>query len=996
MHVVDSTTVPKTARLHVGGRQEVGPWRSSRIGASVGGERLEVSLLGPVEARLDGVRVTPSSAAQRVVLAALALSAGRVVGAGQLIDALWPGEPPTNPIGNLQTYVSRLRRVVGVERLTHSSAGYRLHLEPDQVDIAYVESLVAEARAHRGRDPIRAAELMGEALAVWRGDPLSDLTDPLAFAPAIARLSAWKEQLQQEWFQLRLDAGQAAQALPSLKEAVLADPMSEELHLLLMRALHQLGRTAEALRIAAGFRRRLVDETGLDPSPAFAELQEQVLADDPDLRSAPPPSTQPPVSTRRRAPGDRFVGRQAEMERVTEALRGRRLVSVIGPGGVGKTRLVLELFDRLDAGDERFIVEFGEVSAAADVEVSVAAALGLQAAPDGVTTAIATRLGAEPALLVLDNCEHVLRPVRDLMTELLARCPGLQLLATSRQRLGLADEQVVRLGPLSSDEQIELFFDRASRLRDDLDTSEPSRLMVAEICRVLDGLPLAVELAARREAVFGLAQLRDRLAAGLEVLDPARGGDRSTAVTATVEWSYRLIDPDAQTLFDRLAVCHGGFPLAALDHLAPPGLDNPSALLAELVEASLVVADPTGDPPRFRLLELMRHVGLGHLSADELDRAHEAHAGWALAIARTIDDRQSHRAADVVPLLRQELGSIREALSWLMATSRWDRAAQLAMLVAVPVADDPDLALLAQLERFEAANDQIVEDSDADTVARCRIAAGAATWFGGDANRADRLLTVALRSLGADHPERWVAQLFFLWNRMYLGDPLSVEGEVTQLLVDPCAPTWARANGVCCTAMMHLFAGDRATAEGWMADHRELLAEVADRDGLVACTYGELAADHDPHRALAWFDQAYRQCEAHGHTYNREVAAIGRTAVLIRLGHHEEAVDACHRLIDTVWQMGMWPQTWTALRLAAELLVALDDLEPAAVLLAAGEVDRRAPVVIGTSVDHQVALWSRIEVGMDGSRLSAARARGAVGARSDTVRLALAALERHR
>jgi predicted ATPase/DNA-binding SARP family transcriptional activator len=960
------------------------------------GERLEVSLLGPIEARLDGVRVTPGSMAQRVVLAALALSAGRVVAAAQLIDALWPGDPPANPRGNLQTYVSRLRRVIGAERLTHSSAGYRLQLEPDQVDIGRAESLVAEARTHRGRDPTRAAELMGEALAVWRGDPLSDLTDPLAFAPAIARLSAWREQLRQEWFQLRLDAGQASQALPSLKEAVLADPMSEELHLLLVRALHQTGRTPEALRLAEGFRRRLVDETGLDPSPAFAELQRQVLADDPDLRSAPPPSTRPFVSSRPRAPSDRFVGRQAEMDRVTEAWHRRRVVSVIGPGGVGKTRLALELLDRFDADDERFVVELGEVSSAADVGVSVAAALGLQAAPDGVAMAIAGRLGAEPALLVLDNCEHLLRPVRDLMTELLARCPALRILATSRQRLGLADEQVVRLGPLSSEEQVELFFDRASLLRDDLDTSEPSRLVVAEICRALDGLPLAVELAARREAVFGLAQLRDRLAAGLEVLDPARGGDRSTAVTATVEWSYRLIDPDARTLFDRLAVCRGGFPLEALDHLAPPGLDNPAALLAELVEASLVVADPTGDPPRFRLLEMMRHVGLGHLSADELDRAHEAHAGWALAIARTIDARQRHRAADVVPLLRQELGSIREALSWLMATSRWDRAAQLAMLVAVPVADDPDLALLAQLERFETANDQIVKDSDTATVPRCHIAAGAAAWFGGDASRADRLLTLALRSLGADHPERWVAQLFFLWNRMYLGDPLSLEGEVTHLLLDPYAPTWARANGVCCTAMMHLFAGDRATAERWMVDHRELLAEVADRDGLVACTYGELAADHDPRRALAWFDQAYGLCEAHGHTYNREVAAIGRAAVLIRLGRHGEAVDACHRLIHTVWQMGMWPQTWTGLRLAAELLVALGDLEPAAVLLAAGEVDRLAPVVLGAYVDHQAALWSRIEVGMDASRLFAARARGAVGPRADAVRLALSALERHR
>jgi predicted ATPase/DNA-binding SARP family transcriptional activator len=958
------------------------------------GDRLEVSLLGPVEVHLDGVPVTPTSVAQRVVLAALALSPGRPVGAEHLVEALWPGEAPANPTGNLQTYVSRLRRVVGGERITRGTAGYQLHVAEDQVDIGRAEALVADALAHREDDPVHAAELMGEALAFWRGDPLSDLTDPLAFAPTIARLSAWRDQLRLEWFQLRLRAGQAVQALPALQEAVLDHPMSEEFHLLLMRALHQTGRTPEALRIAEGFRRRLVEETGLDPSPAFAELQGRVLADDPGLRAAPPPITRPPASPRRRAPSDRFVGRRTDMDRLTRALRTHRAVSVIGPGGIGKTRLVLELLDRSGGGDDRFLVELGAVSAEGEVGVFVASALGLQAAPDGVAAAIAGRLGAGPALLVLDNCEHVRRPVCDLMSELLARCPELRVLATSRQRLGLANEQVIRLGPLSTDEQVELFCARAALLRDDFDESEPSRLVVADICRVLDGLPLAVELAARRESVFGLSQLRDRLSAGLEILDPARGADRSTAVTATVEWSYRLIDPDAQRLFDRLSVCRGGFPLAALDHLAPPGLDNPAALLAELVEASLIVADPTGDAPRFRMLEMMRHVGIGHLSADELERAHDAHANWALSVARTVDDRQRRRAPDTLPLLRQESGSIREALAWLTDTSRWDRAAELGIRVVVPVADDPDLALLAQLGRLEAAHAELVDDPA--TAARCAVAAGATAWFGGDATRADRLLVAALVSLETGHPERWIAQLLFLWNRMFLGDPASVEDEVAALLVDPHAPTWARANGVCCMAMVHLFAGDRGTAERWMRHHRELVAEVADLDGLVACTYGELAAEPDPARALAWFDRAQQQCEAHGQTYNGEVAAVGRTAVLIRLGHHPEAVDACHRLITSVWRMGMWPQTWTAMRLAAELLIALGDLETAAILLTAAGIDRLAPVVLGPHVERQAELWAQIQNGLDDARLSDARTRGTLGGRAEMVRLALSALERHR
>jgi predicted ATPase/DNA-binding SARP family transcriptional activator len=959
------------------------------------GQGLEVALLGPLEVHLDGRRVTPTSTAQRVVLASLALAAGRAVSATSLIEALWIGEPPPNAMGNLQTYVSRLRRVIGAERLSHEPAGYRLHVGAEQLDTGRVERLVSEARALRADDPRRAASLLGEALELWRGDPLSDLTDPLAFAPAIARLSAWRGQLRQEWFELSLAAGQAVQVLPALQEALLADPLSEGLHLLSIRALHQSGRTVEALQVAEAFRRRLVEETGLDPSPAFVELQRRVLADDPELRPAPPsppPRLAPP---RRRAPGDRFVGRRPELDRLSAAIDEHRVVSVVGPGGVGKTRLVLELLDRLEAAaEERFLVELGEVSSAANTSSAVATALGLQAASEGIPAAIAGRLGTQPALLVLDNCEHVLPAVRELLAELLSRCPGLRVVATSRQRLGLADEQVLRLGPLTDDEQVELFVDRASLLRVDFEVSERTLAIVADICRAIDGLPLAVELAARREAVFGLVQLRERLTAGLEVLDPARDGDRSTAVTATVEWSYRLIDPDAQALFDRLAVCRGGFPLDALDHLAPPGLRSPASLLAELVEVSLVGVDLTSDAPRYRMLEMMRHVGLGHLSEAELDDAHTAHSEWILSVATTIDELQRRRSADAIRLFRQELVGIREALSWSIGAGRWERAARLAMLIAVPLADDPDLAVLAQLERLDPPVDQrtVIET---ETATRCTVAVGVAAWFCGDASRADELLTAALDRLPTDHPERWVVQLFFQWNRMFFGDVAAVEAHARELLSDPWAPPWARANAVCCTAMMYLFTGDPETAERWMADHDGLLADVSGSDGLVACTYGELTARDDPERALLWFEEAYRRCDAHGHTFNREVAAIGRVGALIRLGRHADAVVACRRLIATVWHMGMWPQTWTGIRLAAELLVAMDDPQPAAVLLAAGEDDRLAPVVLGAYVDRHAQLWSRIGEELGDADLAAARGSARVAGRNRAVGLALSALDRH-
>ncbi len=578
------------------------------------GERVEVALLGPVEVRVGGTVVPLSSVPQRLVLARLVLARGRVVPVAELVDALWGDTPPANAVGNLHSYVSRLRRLVGSARLAREPAGYRLRLPDDRVDVIRVERLVADARSVASTDPARAAGMLGEALGLWRGEPLSNLADRLAFGPDVARLAEWRRQVREEWFELRLTAGHAADVLPELEEAVAGDPLRERVHLQLMRALHQAGRTAEALRVADGFRRRLVDDFGLDPGPALGELQRRLLADDPALRARPrrPPQPAPAVYP---VPTDRFVGRGRELELVREALRAHRSVTVVGPGGVGKTRLVLELLRGHGDGAPTYVVGLAETPTTADVAVVVAGALGLRAAPEGGRTALADRLGREPALLVLDNCEHLLAPAADLVAELLGRCPAVRVLATSRQRLGVAGERVIRLGPLSEADQVELFCDRAALLRADFEVSERTRGLAADVCRLLDGLPLAVELAACREAVFGLPQLRDRLSAGLEVLEPARGGDRSTAVTATVEWSYRLLDPDAQALLDRLAVCRAGFPAGALDYFAPAGAGNGAALLAELVDASLVSCDLTADPPRYRLLETVRHVGLGHLTA---------------------------------------------------------------------------------------------------------------------------------------------------------------------------------------------------------------------------------------------------------------------------------------------------------------------------------------------------------------------------------------------
>jgi predicted ATPase/DNA-binding SARP family transcriptional activator len=950
--------------------------------------KIEVALLGPVEVRAAGAAVPVASVPQRVVLARLALSPDRPVPASALVAALWVDEPPANATGNLHSYVSKLRRLLGAELITSDAAGYRLRVAPGDVDIGRVERLAAEGRALAGTDAARAAGVIDQALAVWRGEPLADLPEPLPFAPTLARLREWRQQLREEWFELRLAAGDAAGAVPGLTEAAAGEPLREGTHLLLMRALHQSHRTPEALRVADQFRRRTIEESGLDPSPAFSDLQRRLLADDPTLRA--PALRDPAPASRRRPPADRLVGRQRELNVVAESVRSHRLVTVVGPGGVGKTRLVLEVLGRLSESGHRHLVELGDVSSTADVPAAVATALRLQAAPGGVENAIADLLVTAPMLLVLDNCEHVLPATVGLVRLLLQRCPALTVLATSRRRLGMAAERVVPLGPLSVAEQVELFCDRAALLRPDFEPSDRQRGQVADICRTLDGLPLAVELAAHREAVFGIAQLRERLSAGLEVLEPARSGGRSTAVTATVEWSYRLLDPEAQALFDRLATCRGGFTLAALDHLAPAGTANPLALLTELVEASLVAADLATDPPRYRLLEIMRRVGHSHLTPDGLADARDAHARWVGHEIAELYRRKLDDGAAAGQRLRREVANTREALAWLIGSDQWEAAASIGVMLGLILSDEPYLDLCDQLRRMEPP---LHLSGDVDSLRA--VAAGVAAWVRGDNRDAERLLTAALAHLPAEHPQRWVGHFVRVMNGVLVGDPAAVEADARRLRDDPEVPSWVAATGVCAAVLINLFQGERERAEQWAVREQRLLDEVSRDDGFVAYTRGELAAAADPPLALTHFEQAWQQCDRQGHTYAREVAGVGRASVLIRLGRHADAVAACRKLLENLRAMGMWPQVWTVLRLTAELLVSLDDPEPAAILLAAADSDRLAPPVLGADRDRQARLWATISGRLTPQQVAAARATGLSAGHVGAVETGLHALVRH-
>ncbi|PVZ06401.1 BTAD domain-containing putative transcriptional regulator [Actinomycetospora cinnamomea] len=919
-------------------------------------EDLRVALLGPVEIRVDGRVVPVPGATLRAVVARLALSPGRTVPVGELVDLLWPEGPPQGAGSNLQTYVSRIRRLVGRDRVVLEAGGYRLRVAPEDVDVGLASRW---ARRARESPPAAAASLLAEALGLWRGEPLGDVADRLAFAPDVARLVEWRAHLLADWLELRLSLEPVVDVLPELEHAARTHPLRERMQLLLMRGLHRDGRTADALAVADAYRRALADASGLDPGPEMTELAQRLRTEDGGAPRGRLPAA--PVVRRRHAPPDRFVGRATELERLAEAVASPGLVTITGPGGIGKTRLLREFLDRRPDAEATVLVALGEVLASGDVATAVAAGLGLQAAPAGAAAAVAEVIGAQPLVLGLDNCEHVRAAAGRLAVLLLASCPQVRLVATSRQRLGVPGERVLRLAPLAPPEQVELFVDRATRLRGDFDAAAPT---VEAVCALVDGLPLGVELAAGREAVFGVTGLRERLAGGLAVLEPTAGGDRSTALGATVEWSYRLLGPDARALFDRVVVCRGGFGPDALTFLAPHG--NAEGALAELVEASMVVADHTADPPRFRVLETMRRAGLGHLDPTRREGAVEAHTQWMQAHVDTVRARQDERSPDAASLLRRERANLAEALARAVEQERWDVAGRLAVPLAVAVSDDPHLDLLEQLARLDGAPAAAADD-DADAgAARCAVAAGGAAWLRGDTARGEQLLTSALQRLPHDHPDRWAGWWFRSMSRMYTGDAAAVESDVHELLAHPGAPDWVRATAICNAALIRLFTGDRTTAEAWLQAHTGLLAEVGEVDGFVAYTRGELAAETDPDAALGWFELAHHRNDERGDTFNREVAGVGRAAVLLRLGRLAEAGEALRELLGSLRRLGMWPQVWTTLRLAAELLVELDDPGRAAALLAAADRDPLAPAILGAHRERDDRLRRRIAASTDG------------------------------
>jgi predicted ATPase/DNA-binding SARP family transcriptional activator len=628
---------------------------------------------------------------RRAFISRLALARGESVPTERLVADLWGERPPSSALNLVHTYVSLWRRTVdrhlgpgsGRARIARVGGGYRLDLHDDELDVAVFLRLVARGRrALEAGDTAGAADLFHQALAQWRGDALSDLGDVAFQVSAAARLDADRRRAVLDWATAALAADQVEAVVGPLRVALDRSPLDEEIATCLMRATYLLGRQSDALAVFDATRRALADHLGIDPGPQLAGMHVQVLRQDAALGVRPPPA-----QARRALPLalDRFVGRERELAELRTFLTDFRLVTVVGAAGSGKTRVALEVAARMadvDVDDVRF-VDASVLSGSGALLARLAANLEVSPVePQTSESALHEALAGRAVLLVLDNLEHLATAATDV-SWLLSAGPGVRILATSRTALRVAGERRFPLAPLdvaprrdgaapedrpmpgSADD---LFVDRACAVDPTFRVDAKVLAEVNDICRRLDGLPLAVELAAGWLTTLPLHDLAEQLAGGLGLLLGASGGrpDGRGTLRAAMDWSYRLLDDEGRRLFRTMAVFRGGCDLDAVVGVASVGRDETLHRLRDLVDRSLLVARPSSRGARFAMLEAVRAYAEELLrQAGEVDTCRDRHGEHYLRLAATAGDGLNGAGqAAALGLLDADLDNVYDAISW--------------------------------------------------------------------------------------------------------------------------------------------------------------------------------------------------------------------------------------------------------------------------------------------------------------------------------------------
>ena len=993
---------------------------------------MEFRVLGPLEVTRDGRGVAVRGSRRRLLLATLLVHRNLVVTVDRLVDVLFGDDPPARAISTVQSYVSRLRDDLGggVATLQTRPGGYVLAIDADDVDAVRFERQVRDAGAALSSDAARSAALVTEALEWWRGPAFAEFADDMSLSAERNRLDEVRQRAFEVLVDARLALGDEMGAIDVLERCITEWPLRERFRAQHMLALYRCGRHPEALRAYRRFRDELGNELGLEPSPALALLETKILQHDASLdANAAATGRTPEIEASAAAallshttvgmplPLTTFVGRESDLSDIATVLESARMVTLIGPGGVGKTRLALRLAETNASGypDGVWICELSTIREAALAVDAITTALDVQRRQDrSALESLVEVLHARQLLVVFDNCEHLLAPIGEVCETLLRRCPGVRILATSREPLTVDGETVRFVHPLPLPDASEadpiwsmrspavgLFVDRAISADPGFRLTPAAVPSVVEICRRLDGIPLAIELAAARVRSMALADVAAGLDERFTLLTAGRRTEpRHQTLLAAVEWSHDLLDPTEQAVFRRLAVFAGTFTLDDVERVCADrsvSAVEARAAVPTLVDKSMVVADTATSPTRYLLLETMRAFGQQYLARAEVDREleqrHSAHfVDRAVLAGAALDGPDEARWAD---LLDDGFDDLRLAHRWATVHGDVDAALRL-------VAGAHEFAFRRmRYELFTWAETTLATLGDDEHPLGPLVLAIAAygRFVRGDL---DPAMEMAEESLAAEQ-RLGLAPCGLHWrtlaNVFYYRGRSAEAAAVCQRMVRAARASRDDARLVHALYMtaVGLASAARSEESGSLAEEALSLAQrVHNPTALASALYARAITLErlDPGRAASLLEQAVEHGTSVG---NRWIVAFARTELIslaARRGDLDGALELAGVVIDTWHRAGDWANQWLTLRHVAGVFALHGEHEVAAVLRGAlrdASADLAMPIE-ASDLRRLAAILERLPDALGPVRLAELEAEGAALSGDAVVHYAQAAL----
>ncbi|MGE3284926.1 MAG: BTAD domain-containing putative transcriptional regulator [Pseudonocardia sp.] len=910
----------------------------------MGGEAC-IDVLGPVRATVDGRRVDVGGPKPKLVLARLAMAAPHAVTVDGLIESLWGGRPPATARKTVHGYICGLRAALGADAVVTAGPAYRLGLHASAVDVHRFRTLVTRAAATGGED---AWETLSAATELWRGPPLTGVGDGVFVAHEARRLAELYVDAVERQMEIGLELGRDDVLVPVLEELVERHPLRERLWTTLMTALYRSGRQAEALAAYRRLRALLADELGIEPSEVAADLHSRMLAHDPGLA--------------RRAHVDRrgnlphrltsFVGRELVTRQLEDVLRRSRLVTLVGAGGVGKSRLAEQVAARVASRFRHgvWLAELAPLRRGEPVPHAVAVALGIQQRHGlGIAETVVAYCRDKTLLLVVDNCEHLLDDVGSLVERIVSTGEGVAVLATSREALGIAGEQVWPVAPLETADAGALFAERAAAVRPSFRLERATVPVVDEICARLDRLPLAIELAAARIRTMTAAELAAHLDERFRLLTTRHRSapDRHQSLRSAIDWSHDLLDGAEQELLAGLSVFSGGFDVTAAREVCGPDRDGQAVadLLADLVDRSMVVVETVGGATRFRLLETIRAYAGERLearrTAEDLRRRHAAY--YAGLAERARPGLSGPEEGSWAQRLATDFDNLRSAVEWATTAGDVDLAFRL-------VAYLPDFTYWRIGYESATWAERAMELAEADVHPLfAGVCAGAArgAWMVADYRRAEclarRSAAVAATAAAGSGGRVPAAGPRTCYPGDVLADVALYDGRVEEALdhyrheatqararAEPLRLAWAQYYVAVCQCV-------RRTPEAGIpaAEESLALATAAGNPTAVAMALyalGLALKKSDPDRALALFEQSVAASVRARNRWVEGIALMEAAATRAVHGQVDAAAAALQHALTQWERTGDRTQQWLNLRYIARLLVRIGDAEAAVVL----------------------------------------------------------------